>query len=75
MFSQKMIIINDIMKDIIFKSIQSLLLDILMSKIFPLILKLLKYFGSYSYYHIMIYLISAVSILFIIYKLYNYLHS
>jgi hypothetical protein len=72
MLFKKTLIMSNIVNEIIKNIIQSTLINILMNKILPLILILLKYLSIGSYYLIFIYMIAAVSIIFIIYKIYNY---
>ena len=73
MLFKKNLIMNDIVIQIVKNLIQSTLINILMSKILPFVFNLLHFSGQY--YLIFIYLLIAVVILFILYKIYIYFKS
>lgn len=72
MLFKKTLMINDIVSKIIYSSIQSALFNILLNKLLPIVSKLFKYYCMYSYSAIFIYLIVAVIILLISYKIFKY---
>lgn len=73
MFFKKNLIINDIVIQIVKNLIQSTLVNVLMSKILPFVSSLLHFSGSYHL--IFIYLLVAIVILFILYKIFAYFKS
>lgn len=73
MLFKKNLIMNDIVIQIVKNLIQSTLINVLMSKILPLVSTLLNFSGPY--YLILIYLLIAIVILFILYKIFAYFKS
>jgi len=71
----KTLMLNDIVIEIIKRTIQSALLNVMINKIFPLVIKLFTFLGTGSYYLILIYMVLAVVIFFILYKIYSYFTS
>lgn len=70
MLFKKNLIMNDIVIQIVKNLIQSTLINVLMSKILPFVSRLLHFSGPYHL--IFIYLLIAVTILFILYKIFVY---
>lgn len=73
MLFKKNLIMYDIVIQIVKNLIQSTLVNVLMSKILPLVSNLLHFSGSYHL--ILIYLLIAIVILFILYKIFIYFKS
>jgi ABC-type multidrug transport system fused ATPase/permease subunit len=72
---EKTLIINDIVIEIIKRTLQSALLNILLNNVFPRVINLFSYLNASSYYLILLYMFIAVIILFVMYKIYSYFNS
>ena len=73
MLFKKNLTMNDVVIQIVKNLIQSTLINVLMSKILPFVSSLLHFSGQY--YLIFIYLLIAIVILFILYKIFVYFKS
>jgi hypothetical protein len=77
--NSKSSILNNIVFEIVKGSIKSAILNVLLNKIFPKVISLYKYLGTItslsSYCIIFIYMIVAVVILFILYKIFAFFQS
>lgn len=65
--------LNDIVGEVLKNIVQTAIIKILVNRLLPYANFLFNYLSSSSYYLILIYLLSAVAILFVLYKFYNFM--